>query len=267
MKKLIYIIPLLFLGSLLPAQEVAISYEIVQSTENQATMQVYLQSLTDQDQAIKAINFSLALPENCVKITGQQSIFSDAWTDYLQEVQMIDQLDLSYNNWHYTHRWQYGAADPGMPTTTAVIAPAQGKDALMIMEIDLEGSCVDKLYLEQQAENAVNQMGDGNIFPIEWTVIHPKTDLAIQEGLSLEIYPNPVQDYLNLHFDGYRELKYQFELSTLDGKSLQRSELQPQISDDLRINMSNLPAAVYILSISKVDGDIIPIETVKIVKK
>jgi hypothetical protein len=267
MKKIIYIIPLLLLSMTLPAQEVAISYEIDQKTDNQATMQIYLQSLTDQDRPVKAINFSLAMPEGCVKIAGQTTILSDAWTDYLQEVQMTDQLDLNYNNWHYSHRWQYGNADPGLPGTTAIIAPAQGQNPLRIMQINLEGSCADKLYLEQQAENPVNQMGDENVLPIEWTVFHPKTDLSLQEGLRLEIFPNPVQDHLTLHFEGLRELDYRFELATMDGKMLHADELQAQVSDDLIINMSHLPAAVYILSISKIDGEIIPVEQVKIVKK
>lgn len=230
-------------------------------------MKVYLQSLTDQDKAIKAINFSLALPEACVKVTGQEALFSETWTDFLQDLQYTEHLDLNYNNWHYTRRWQYGNADPGMPNTAPVLAPAQGSDPLMIMQIELEGNCADQVYLEQQAENPVNQMGDENVQPIAWTVIHPKTDLTLEEGLKLEIFPIPVEDQLNLHFEGLREQDYHFELFTIDGKKLTEKELQAQVSEDLKIDMSYLSPAVYLLSISKEDGGMVPVEQVKIIKK
>lgn len=267
MKKILYILPLFLLSSMLSAQEVALSYEITPQLNNQATMQIYLQSMTEQPKAIRAVNFSIAIPEGCAKITGQEGIFTEAWTDFLQEVQMTDKLDLSYGNWNYSHRWQYGSADPGMPGTSAIMAPAQGEAALEIMKINLEGTCVDKLYLEQQSENKVNQIGNGDILPINWTVIHPKTDLELQEGLKLEIFPNPVQDDLKLSFNGVREFTYQFELSTLDGKMLGQYELEPQASEELQIPMSHLPSAVYVLSISTENGERIPVETLKIVKK
>lgn len=266
MKKALYIFLLFSLSALMQAQDVAISYEINSQTNEQATMQIFLQSLTDQDQSIRAINFSLALPAGCVKITGQEAIFSDAWTDYLQEVQMTEQLDLNYNNWHYSQRWQYGSADPGLPNTAPVIAPAQGNSPLLIMQISLEGSCADKLYLEQQQENPVNQMGDNDILPIKWTVIHPKTELSLENGLKLNIYPNPVKDFLNISVKGQIGGDYGVKLSSIDGKQIVEKVLNQVNQEAFSFDMSKLPSAVYILSIQQGFTDE-QVKTIKILKQ
>lgn len=267
MKTLSYIILLFSFGALLQAQDVAISYEITPQNENQASMQVYLQSLTDQDQTINAINFSLALPEACVKITGQEAIFSETWTDFLQKVQMKEGLDLNYNNWHYTQRWQYGSADPGLPTSTTVLAPAQEKDPLLIMKINLEGSCTDMIYLEQEAENPVNQMGDENVLPIEWTVFHPKTELELSESLQMEVFPNPVADQLNVSFEGIMGVDYQVQLSTIDGKMLESRLLKMNEGGNCQFKVDHLPSAVYILSVTEMGYESTELRNIKILKK
>jgi len=267
MKTLSYIILLFSVGALLQAQDVAISYEITPQNENQASMQVYLQSLTDQDQTINAINFSLALPEACVKISGQEAIFSETWTDFLQEVQMKEGLDLNYNNWHYTQRWQYGSADPGLPTSTTVLAPAQEKEPLLIMKINLEGSCTDIVYLEQESENPVNQMGDENVLPIAWTVFHPKTELELSESLQLEVFPNPVEDALHVSFDGVMDADYQIQLSTIDGKMLDKRVMKMNEGSDCQFKVDHLPSAVYILSVSQTGYELTELSKVKILKK
>lgn len=255
------------MGGVLNAQEVAISYEIKSQGLDQATMQLFLQSITDQDQPIRAINLSMALPTGCAKITGQKSIFSDAWTDFLQEVQVTDKLDLTYNNWSYSQRWQYGSADPGLPSTTPVIAPAQGKNPLMIMEISLAGNCIDKLYLEQQVENPVNQMGDENVLPINWTVIHTNTEMELGQGLIINVYPNPVVNTLHVSFDGERTDDYEFELFSIDGKRLMAGELNEPGNDELVFDLHHLPAAVYVFSVKKSGLDDEIVQKMKVIKK
>ena len=267
MKKILFFLCFLALASLMRAQEVAISYEIVPQGDNQASLLLYLQSMTEQDKAVRAINFSLALPEGCVDVTGQKAVFSDAWTDFLQEVDMTEGLDLSYANWHYSRRWQYGSADPGMPNTTAIMAPAQGKEPLFVMEISLEGSCTDQVYLEHQSENPINQMGGGDIRPINWTIVHPNTELELNEGLRLNIYPNPVQNDLHVKFEGQRDQAYHFELYSIDGKRLYSRIWSLDEGNAWALPMTELPAAVYHLSISSPDTEgTIPLQ-VKILKK
>ncbi len=252
MKKVLYFIlfPIFSLGALLPAQQLAISYEIIPQSDNELVMHVYLQSLTNQDQPIRAINLSLAIPESCVKITGQTAVFSDAWTDYLQEVQITDQLDLNYNNWHYDNRWQFGSADPGLPNTRAIIAPAQDKAALLIMQIRLKGNCTDKLYLENQTQNGLNQVGDAQMQAMEWIIIHPKASIELQNGVSLQAFPNPVNDVLNIHLDGHREHAYSLELFSLEGKMIMQEQMDIE-QQELKIKMDHLPNAVYVLSVRK----------------
>ncbi len=268
MKKIQYILPILLIfSSMLSAQEVAISYEIVPTTANQSSMQLYLQSLTDEAKPIRAVNFSLALPAGCVQVSGQEAIFSEAWTDFLQEVQLTEGLDLNYNNWHYSQRWQYGNADPGLPNTTAILAPAQGESPLPFMLISLEGNCADKAYLEQQAENPINQMGDDQVLPIKWQVIHPKTELELAEGLRVDIFPNPVQDELHVKFVGERQSDYRFELLSMEGKRLMVREMGLDEVNEWSWQLTGLPAAVYVLSVSVLHGDGVQNQQLKIIKK
>ncbi len=268
MKKTYFILSLfLLLGGLMKAQEVAISYEIVPQTDNSSIIQLYMQSLTAEDQPIRAINFSLAMPAGCATITGQAAVFSDSWTDFLQEVQLTEKLDLTYNNWHYSQRWQYGSADPGLPNTTPVIAPAKGEDRLPIMQIMVEGSCADKLYLEQHVENPLNQMGDGDVQPIDWTVVHPKTELELEEGLLMKVFPNPVVDKLLVKFEGARDQAYSFSLYTLDGKYLMGTQLGMNEAEEVQMDMTQLPAAMYLLQISSPETEGARPLQLKIIKK
>ncbi len=265
MKKVSYLFLFFSLGYFAQAQDVALSYELDQLNETSAKMQVYLHSLTDESQALKAINFSLALPAGCAEVTGQQSIFADSWTQHLEEIQVIVGLEMDYNNWHYSQRWQYGSADPGLPGTAAIIAPAQGEAPVWIMEISLKGSCLEKAYLEQQSENPINQMGDAQVQPMDWTVIHPQTELELEQGSSLEIFPNPVKDFLNLSFEGTAIETYQIQLVSSDGKVIQAKLFDPAQEANMKFDMRSLPAAMYLLSIQK-EGEAENVQWMKILK-
>jgi len=247
MKYILFFLVTLFSLSLTAQDaEVVLSYEIEQSTTNKSQMLIYLHSLSHKDQSIKAINFSVVLPTTCVKVIGQQSIFTEAWTDHLQEVQIINNLDLTYGDWHYSSRWQYGSADPGLPGTTAIIAPAQDKPSILMMTLDLEGTCTDKIYLEQQYENPVNQIGDANVKPLAWTVIAPKTKLEL-EGLELDFYPNPTRDHLYVNVKGKRDHPLTFFLTNTEGRQLNHVVLKKNQESSFSLNLSKFSASMYLL--------------------
>jgi len=250
MKYIIFTLVCLFSLSLTAQQaEVAISYEIEQINQDEAQMHLYLQSLRDQERTVRAINFSLALPAGCVEITGQQSIFSEAWTEHLQEVQLIEGLELSYDDWQYSSRWQFGTADPGLPGTTPIIAPSQDEVALHIMKINLRGNCVDKLHFEQQQENPINQMGDSEVRPIHWTVIQPEIEVSVA-GLQLYVFPNPTPDKLYVEGEGSMESKVNLVLSTIDGKQIASQQLKPTQAARATFDLSQLAAGMYMIQIT-----------------
>lgn len=264
MKKLIYLILFITAGNFLRAQEIAISYDIQSQADNQHTLTVYLQSMSDQAKPVSAVNFSLALPAGCVKVTEHQSVFAEAWTDYLEKAESISDLDVSYGAWHYSHRWQYGNADPGLPATGPLIAPAQQAAPLKVVELKLEGTCAQHVYIEQQSENALNQIADEQFTPIKWTVIHPKTNLSLEEGLSMDIYPNPVEDVLHLSFEGEREQAFDIQLLTIDGKTVMTRSFDEKAGEILRFDMTSLPSAMYMLRIS---GEHTDVKQLKVLKK
>lgn len=251
MKTLTHIlIFLLALSTTLQAQQIAVSYEIEPNGTDKSTLVLYMQSMTDQEVEVKAVNFSLALPEGCAHVTGQQAIFSDVWTDFLQSSSFTADLDLSYGNWNYGHRWQYGNADPGLPETTPLIVPAQSKERLYVMEIQLEGSCADRVYLEQQGENRLNQMGDLDVLPIDWTVVHPRTELEIAEGLSLTAFPNPTHHVVTVTWNGPRAVDYSYQLYNTLGQLTQEGTLLQSDPSDQVVDLSAYAQGTYYLKLT-----------------
>jgi len=231
------------------AQQVAISYEMDPISDQETQLQIYLQSLTEEAQLIRAINLSIALPEGCLEVASYSNVFTEAWTDYLQEVQTNKGVELMYQEKYYSQRWQYGCADPGLPSTSAIVVPAKGEAPLLGMTVTLSGSCLDHFYLEQQTENPLNQIGDTEVQPINWTIIQPETEISIGQEQSIHIYPNPVKDWLNLSFEGNFEEAFEVKLISQDGKTIWMKQLHPLEMPFNRFNLQDLPSAVYLLQI------------------
>lgn len=98
--------------------------------------------------------------------------------------------------------------------------------------------------------------GAQQAYEISQTLSTPESSAGIQ----FKVFPNPATDYLMLTFpDSIQDMEYQ--LSTLDGKLVDRKSLQQL---DSRINLTHLPVAVYILNILKNNQ---PVQTIKILKK
>jgi hypothetical protein len=87
-------------------------------------------------------------------------------------------------------------------------------------------------------------------------------DDAVIPGLSLDVYPNPSTDELNLRINEGDLSQFQYSLITLEGKTL----LLKKISKNLtRIDMNTYAAGSYLLKIIAKNGK--PVKAFKIVKQ
>jgi len=265
MKKLIILYLNLAFGLCVFGQQIAVSYEVDPVSDQEALMHIYLLSLTENPQQIQAINFSLALPENCLKVESYNNLFVEAWTDYLQEVQIKNNLDLSYNNTFYQQRWQYGCADPGLPGTAEIIIPASDEAPLLAMTLSLKGSCLDEFYLETQEENPINQIGNISMEPVPWIVIYPSTDIEFNSRQEVKIFPNPVEDKLNINFNGdFQEM--QIGLTDQTGRIIRSKRINPFENPNNQFDLQELATGVYLLTITTLE-DTRNLAQVKVLKK
>jgi len=252
------------LGSLLFAQQVVVSYDFEQFNENETLLKVYLQSDESAPQIVRGINLSFVLPEGCVTVTSFESLFTESWTEYLEDAQLFKGLALSYGSWEYSQRWQYGNADPGLPATTEIEVPGTNEERLQVLELTLEGSCAEQLYLETQAENRLNQMGDEVMTPISWVVQHPRSEISLGDELSLHVYPIPSRKYVNLKFEGTRLDNYQYQLSSANGQLLQQGEILRAEVQPIVLDLSIYSQGVYFLKLKS--AGFLKVETIKLIK-
>lgn len=246
------------------AQDVAVSYQFLSDEGQKHRMQLFLQSLDENPVDIHAVNFSISFPEGCVKILGQQGIFVDSWTDYLEEERLIEDLALTYGNWHHGFRWQYGVADPGLSETVGIIAPARHEEPLFIMEVLLEGTCPEQLYLEHQTENVMNQIGDSDMKPLDWIVVHPRKELSLSDELKVSIFPNPTSGPIGLEFIGFKDSDFEIKLYDMHGKLIEHKRLK-ESETYISFDLSNHADGMYFLDIRNPENGWL-VQSEKIVK-
>lgn len=87
-------------------------------------------------------------------------------------------------------------------------------------------------------------------------------DDAVIPGLSLDVYPNPSTDELNLRINEGDLSQFQYTLITLEGKTLILKKISKNLT---RIDMNTYSAGSYFLKIIAKNGK--PVKTFKIVKQ
>lgn len=109
---------------------------------------------------------------------------------------------------------------------------------------------VDFIWLE--LINFNDQNGVSRVF---FDDINPVADIGTHQG-SLDIYPNPTQDFINLALDGR-----DFEIQILDSSGKLCRELKAQ-SGLVRLEISNLPEGQYLVSIKNIEMNTVRVQRV-----
>jgi hypothetical protein len=73
------------------------------------------------------------------------------------------------------------------------------------------------------------------------------TGLPDVANLTIQVYPNPATEYLNLSFPGFNEKKYTLTLTDPTGRNIYIDEIKNKIS---KIEVQALAAGVYFLQIA-----------------
>ncbi len=127
------------------------------------------------------------------------------------------------------------------------------------------------IMFQTKAQEVISSGGDYNenaTISISWTLGEPvietvsntsnvltqgfqQTKLTVSEifeinskNISISLFPNPTQDFVNLEVDNYNNLT--FQLFSFNGKLIQTNKLS---SKNTEIKMTNLSAATYFLKI------------------
>lgn len=170
------------------AQDVRLSYSVDQISPEIHKIEIAAQAASNDQIALKEVNFSLAFDLSCSHPTGYQTMFTDTWTTYLENAKVSPGLVLGHRSEQISARWQFGSADPGLPATSIVDIPLSSEEPLPIISITFEGKCSHDIYLESQSQNSLNQFADEQMKMLDYEVVHPVTHVPF-EFVSVDAFP------------------------------------------------------------------------------
>ena len=115
-------------------------------------------------------------------------------------------------------------------------------------------------HLNNMINSSVNEMGIGyanereSIYRHYWTQIFGRgkektlsiTPVTIAEKSPVTVYPNPIRDVVTLEFDTAIKKEQVFTITTMTGQVV-RQQIAQRNLNKVQINLSSLPANVYVL--------------------
>jgi hypothetical protein len=158
----------------LQAQVLELRYQTEAVAENQWETTLSLQALQEDSLIVRAVNFTFLSDSNCAHFLQKTSLLAEAWSATLERSVLRVADSCSYGDRTYNQRLTYGIAEPlGMPGTHSIKVPGSQGKGLPVMRVRYEGSCGQHIYLEDEQENPVNQMGDQNFNPMVYRIKRP----------------------------------------------------------------------------------------------
>lgn len=160
------------------------------------TLALGLQSLADTTVPIRALNLSLVFDSTCSDYKGYSTLVEDQatyWGNFLSANRIDRPLLRTYQGTAYNVRFSYANADPNPNQPQPLILPPASDQPLIVFKIVFEGSCAPTLYLEDQTENPVNQIGSLDNVAIPYAVDQFACAPVGFEAFvqSIDIWPNP----------------------------------------------------------------------------
>ena len=187
MKKYIAII-IFMVGILsLRAQDLTISYQLVDNTNGTETVEVYMTNNTGFPMQIGAVNLSVMFQHQCAGIIGHWSRFEQTWGQAVEGVYTFS-LNRNYEGIAFDQRWQYGNTTSNVNAPESVDLPADPNTQTLMMTLDIQKSCDLNLYLENLSENRANEIVDilGN--PISYEIQQIETKESGIKLISFEAF-------------------------------------------------------------------------------
>jgi hypothetical protein len=163
---------LFLLGSFAFAQNYQVyegSFDITETKKTQK-VELYMRSAIDSAIRIRAVNFSIAYDSACSSLSSYDCILSERWTTFIERSGSLPAGDsLQYGEDYFNRRWIFGTGQ--MPKTENLILPANTDAPIRILTVIFDKKCKNApLYLEDEKEFRVNQMGDENNKAVPWVM-------------------------------------------------------------------------------------------------
>lgn len=225
------------------------------------TALLYVRSTADTTVGIRAVNFSFAFHDSCADfIAIDSSVFQGAWGFFFERTVVTDSHTLVYDSVTYTSRVQYGNSDPGIGGDTAIWAPPDTAERMLVMKLVFGGSCVKNIYMESEAENFINQIGDVQFFPIPFDIVSckPPPDtmpidtmppMALDQvngNFPIQVFPQPTRDFLTIQWPYAHGLSADILLYSLQGKLILKEKA---FRGKGKMDVRGLPAGMYLLGV------------------
>lgn len=211
--------------------------------------QIFMQSLSPDSIAVRAINFSFAFNDSCTTYLGVNSFFADKWGPFFEDTLIQKNLALNYNGINYNSRLQYGISDPGLGMSNPILLPTRADTALLTMTLKFMGPCSSELYMEKEQEHIVNQIGDTSFNRIEYEVVSCYTSTGWAPRLpqlSIQAGPVPGRDFLFVSINRARNLRYKWRLLDLSGQEVGKGDLEVTSAS---IDLRPYPSGIYFMEI------------------
>ena len=147
-----------------------VSYKVKENKKKQV-VSVFMKSAADTAVRIRAVNFSIVYDSTCSEVKKYECVFSELWTTFIERGGSVPVKDsLIYDDILYNKRWIFGTGQ--MPNTENVILPPQSEKPVRVLTVTFAKSCKKApLYLEEESEFRVNQMGDKDNKAVPWLMI------------------------------------------------------------------------------------------------
>lgn len=248
------------IGQKVPAQQLRYCAQTVSGPNQTDTLLIGLQSLADTAVPIRSLTLSFAFDTVCAQYDTFTTILSadTVWRTFLSRDSVDTGANLMYQGRVYTSRFFYGNADPSFADPKVVFLPPQDQQPLIIMRVLFRGPCSPQVYVENESENPVSQIGsvDNRAIPyrVDGLACAP---VGIDDKISTQtvsVYPNPSDGQVQLALPPQST----WQLHDAQGRLC----LQGTSKGEQQLDLPH-PAGVYLLIVTLSDGRLVHKKLVK----
>jgi hypothetical protein len=219
------------------AQDFNLMYQVKSGTGDWDTTLVMIQSTNQTQPVLSAVNFSLAFQSSCSinyfgscgsmnsVVKQNYSWFANQWGSFAERCASKTIVPFTRGTQSFNGRFSTG----NTAFTGTLTIPKSTQDPLLILKVITDGTCISRVYLEDERENSANQIADatlnllsynvmrlGQAFPVEWLDV-----TAEKEGASSRLNWVTGQEINNSHFVVEKSLERNFneltEVAQIEG--------------------------------------------------
>lgn len=171
-KRFLLCIAAMVLAASAQAQPLRLLYQIAPISDTLSVLKLYMESTGNDSLLIRAVNFSFVWPDSCAQLRSAKTVFTSRWTAFVERKLDLPCAPFLYRGEHsLSHRYMYANAGiEGLPGVKPYHAPPAGAGGPPVIELRFSGFCASAIYMETEAENPMNQIGDASLVPMPYRI-------------------------------------------------------------------------------------------------